>query len=172
MKKKIISKTYLREADKYQIKLYLDEDDYYVSVKKLVHVTDKFIINNGNTIAMDNGYYIVEIVPKCENYAMRVFLNDKKEVIEHYIDIIKESGIDPEYNIPYFIDLYLDITVLYNGDIRVIDENELQDAYNSSEITKAEYNQVIELKNKLINEIKTGTNKYMNLDITKYLEDF
>ena len=49
MKKKIISKTYLREADKYQIKLYLDEDDYYVSVKKLVHVTDKFIINNGKT---------------------------------------------------------------------------------------------------------------------------
>ena len=106
------------------------------------------------------------------NEALKMVLNDKKEVIEHYIDIIKESGLDPEYNIPYFIDLYLDITVLYNGDIRVIDENELQDAYNSSEITKAEYNQVIELKNKLINEIKTGTNKYMNLDITKYLEYF
>ena len=112
MKKKIISKTYLREADKYQIKFYLDEEDYYVSVKKLVHVTDKFIINNGNTIAMDNGYYIVEIIPKKEKYAMRIFLNDKKEVIEHYIDIIKESGLDSEYNIPYFIDLYLDITVL------------------------------------------------------------
>lgn len=172
MKKKIVSKTYLREADKYQIKLYLDEDDYYASVKKLVHVTDKFIINNGNTIAMDNGYYIVEIIPKYENYAVRIFLNDKKEVIEYYIDIIKESGLDPEYNIPYFIDLYLDITVLYNGDIHVIDQNELQDAYNSSEITKDEYNQVIELKNKLIQEIKNGTNKYMNLDITKYLEDF
>lgn len=172
MKKKIVSKTYLREADKYQIKLYLDEDDYYASVKKLVHVTDKFIINNGNTIAMDNGYYIVEIIPKYENYAVRIFLNDKKEVIEYYIDIIKESGLDPEYNIPYFIDLYLDITVLYNGDIHVIDQNELQDAYNSSEITKDEYNQVIELKDKLIQEIKNGTNKYMNLDITKYLEDF
>lgn len=172
MKKKIISKTYLREADRYQIKLYLDEDDYYVSVKKLVHVTDKFIINNGNTIAMDNGYYIVEVIPKHENYAMRVFLNDKKEVIEHYIDIIKESGLDAEYNIPYFIDLYLDITVLYNGDIHVIDEDELQDAYNSSEITREEYNKVIELKDKLIREIKTGTNKYMNLDINKYLEDF
>lgn len=172
MKKKIISKTYLREADKYQIKLYLDEDDYYVSVKKLVHVTDKFIINNGKTIAMDNGYYIVEIIPKHEHYAMRVFLNEKKEVIEHYIDIIKESGLDKEYNIPYFIDLYLDITVLYNGDIHVIDEDELLDAYNSSEITKDEYNEVLELKNKIINEIKTGTNKYMNLDISKYLEDF
>ena len=29
MKKKIISKTYLREADKYQIKFYLDEEDYH-----------------------------------------------------------------------------------------------------------------------------------------------
>ena len=103
---------------------------------------------------------------------MRIFLNDKKEVIEHYIDIIKESGLDSEYNIPYFIDLYLDITVLYNGTIHVIDEDELQDAYNSSEITKEEYDNVIKIKDILIEEIKNGTNKYMNLDITKYLEDF
>ncbi len=172
MKKKIISKTYLREADKYQIKLYLDEEEQYISVKKLIHMTDKFIINNGTVVAMDNGYYIVEIIPKYENYALRIFLNDKKEVVEYYIDIIKESGLDEEYNIPYFIDLYLDITVLYNGDIHVIDENELQDAYNSGELTKEEYNNIIKLKDKLINEIKTGTNKYMNMDITKYLEDF
>lgn len=172
MKKKIISKTYLREADKYQIKLYLDEEDYYVSVKKLVHVTDKFVINNGKTVAMDNGYYIVEIIPKNEKYALRIFLNENKELVEYYIDIIKESGLDEEYNIPYFIDLYLDITILYNGDIHIIDENELEDAYNNSEITREEFDQVIKIKNKLINEIKTGTNKYINLDISKYLEDF
>ena len=92
MKTKIITNTYLRDVDKHQIKLYLDEDDYYVSVKKLVHVTDKFIINNGNTIAMDNGYYIVEIIPKNEKYAMRVFLNDKKEAIM----LVPEISLTPQ----------------------------------------------------------------------------
>ena len=117
-------------------------------------------------------YYIVEIIPKNEKYAMRVFLNDKKEVIEYYIDIIKESGLDAEYNIPYFIDLYLDITVLYNDKINIIDEDELLDAYNTNIITKEEYEKVHQVKDKLIEEIKNKTNKYMNLNINKYLEDF
>ena len=172
MKKKIISKTYLRDVDKYQIKLFLDEDDYFVAVKKLIHVTNKFIINNGKTIAMDNGYYIVEVIPKNENYAMRVFLDDKKEIVEYYFDIIKESGLDEEYNIPYFIDLYLDITVLYNDKINVIDEDELLDAYSTNIITKEEYDKVLQVKDKLIEEKKNKTNKYMNLNINKYLEDF
>ena len=62
MKKKIITNTYLNEAVKHEIKLFLDEDDYYVSVKKLVQLTEKFIIRN-NVIAMDDGYYILEIIP-------------------------------------------------------------------------------------------------------------
>lgn len=33
MKRKIISNTYLRDVDKYQIKIYLDNDYYYLSVK-------------------------------------------------------------------------------------------------------------------------------------------
>lgn len=42
--KKIISNTYLRDIEKYQIKIFLDEEDYYVSVKKLISVREKFII--------------------------------------------------------------------------------------------------------------------------------
>ena len=34
MKKKIISNTYLRDIEKYQFKLYLDEDDYYIAKEK------------------------------------------------------------------------------------------------------------------------------------------
>jgi len=44
MKRKIITNTYLRDVSKHQIKLFLDEEDYYVSVKKLIQVDKKFII--------------------------------------------------------------------------------------------------------------------------------
>ena len=114
MKKKILSNTYLNEAQKYQIKFYLDEEDKYIIVKKLIKLSKLFIIKN-NVIAMDDGYYVIEFIPKNKNYALRLFLNDKKEVIEYYFDIIKESCIDKELKIPYFIDLYIDITIQKNG---------------------------------------------------------
>ena len=147
MKKKIITNTYLNEAIKHEIKLFLDEEDYFVSVKKLVHLSEKFIIRN-NVIAMDDGYYILEIIPKNDNYALRVFLNDKKEVIEYYFDIIKESGIDKEYKVPYFIDLYLDIT-LFKGQIGILDEEELETARIEKDITEEEYKLVLKNKRKI-----------------------
>ena len=172
MKKKIFSNTYLREAEKYQIKFYLDEDDYYVSVKKLVHLTDYFYINDGKVLGMGDGYYIMEIISKTENYALRIFFDDKKEVVEYYFDIIKSCGIDPESKIPYFYDLYLDVVMTPNGEPYVVDEDELDEALNNKDITKEEYDLAISIKDKIIEEIKNGTNKLLNINHQKYLEDF
>ena len=125
MKKKIITNTYLREAEQYTIKLFLNEDDYYISVKKLIHLSEKFIIRD-NVIAMDDGYYIMEIIPKKGDYALRLFIDKNKKIVEYYFDIIKESGMDGEYKVPYFVDLYLDITVLHTGRIDILDEDSIE----------------------------------------------
>ena len=172
MKKKVFSNTYLREADKYQIKFYLDEDDYYVSVKKLVHLTDNFYINNGKILGMAAGFYVMEIISKNDNYALRMFINDKKEIVEYYFDIIKSCGIDEESKIPYFYDLYLDVVMTPNGKPYVVDEDELEEALNNKDITKEEYDLAISTKDKLLEEINHGTNKLLNMDYQKYLEDF
>lgn len=169
MKKKLISNTYLRETTKYVFKLFMDNDEYYVSTKKLLEISEPFIINDGKTTAMDTNYYIVEVVPKNENYSMRVFINDKKEIVEYYFDIIKESGIDEETKIPYFLDLYLDIT-LFGDRIRILDEDELEKALEEKDITQEDYELVLKTKDKLINELKNKTNKYLLLDLNKYLD--
>jgi hypothetical protein len=171
MKKKLLSKTYLNEAEKYKIKFFLDEDDYYICVKKLIKISERFIINHG-IVAMDNGYYILEVVPKNENYAMRLFLNEKKEPIEYYFDIIKESGIDKDTKIPYFLDLYLDITVLINKEVHILDEDEFLYAYKTNDITSNDYMLAIKIKDKLLEEIDSNTNILMNMDYSKYLGDF
>lgn len=167
MKKKILTNTYLRDVSKYQIKLYLDEDDYYVSVKKLIKVEEKFIIND-NVCVMDDGYYVLEIVPKHENYAMRLFLDNNKKPLEYYFDICKNNGLHSETLVPCYDDLYLDITVL-DGKINILDKDELDEALEEKEITSEEYNLVMQVKDKLLEEIKNGTNKLMNLDYSKYL---
>ncbi len=172
MKKKILTNTYLREATKYQIKLFLDEEDLFISVKKLIHVTEPFVIKH-NTIAMNDGYYIIEILPKNEHYALRVFLDDKKNVIEYYFDIIKDSGIDEKYKVPYFNDLYLDITIFApTGEINILDEKELKKALKNNDITKEDYELVLETKNQLLSEIESGTNALLNMDLQKYLDHF
>ena len=168
MKKKIISNTYLRDIEKYQIKIFLDEDDYYISVKKLISVKEKFIIKENITV-MDNGYYIFEVVPKNENYAMRLFLDENKNPLEYYFDITKNNGLYE--NIPCYDDLYLDITYM-NGIINILDEDELIEAYKKNDITKEELELVYKTKEKLLKEIKNNTNKLMNMDYKKYLDNF
>lgn len=78
MKTKIIGNTYLRDIEKYELKMFFDDDDYIICVKKLVKCREKFIIKN-DLVVMDDGYYVFEVLPKGEDYAMRLFLDNKRE---------------------------------------------------------------------------------------------
>lgn len=167
MREKLISKTYLRDVNKYKLEIYYDKEDYYLSIKKILNIEKPFILENGLCL-IDNNYYIVEVLPKNENYAMRVYFNEKKERLEYYFDISLKNGLDEETRIPYYDDLYTDITVVQEN-IEVLDEEELQEALNMGKISKAEYNIANETRDKLLQSIKNKNNKYMNLDLERYL---
>lgn len=169
MKRKIISNTYLRDISKYQIKLYLDEEDYYIAVKKIIKADEKFIIKD-NFCVIDDNYYVFEVVPKCENYAMRIFFDDKKNPLEYYFDICKNNNLDSNYAVPYYDDLYLDITVdARNGEVKILDEDELNEALEIGDINDEDYALVMRIKEMLLEEINNGTNKLMNMDYNQYL---
>ena len=167
MREKLISKTYLRDVNRYKLEIYYDKEDYYLSIKKILNIEKPFILENGLCL-IDNNYYIVEVLPKNENYAMRVYFNEKKERLEYYFDISLKNGLDEETRIPYYDDLYTDITVVQEN-IEVLDEEELQEAFNMGKISKAEYNIANETRDKLIQSIKNKNNKYMNLILERYL---
>lgn len=167
MKRKFVSRTYLRDVSKYQIKMYYDEDNYYISVKKLIKVDEKFIINDGLCV-MDDNYYVFEVVPKVGNYAMRLFLDDKRNPLEYYFDIFKNSGIDKDTGVFYYDDLYLDITYCM-GKTNILDMDELDEALKEKDITEEDYNFAIKTKDKILDEIKNNTNQLMNIDYRKYL---
>ena len=58
--------------------------------------------------------------------------------MQYYIDVAKEYKID-DRGLPYFDDLYLDVVLLSSGKVYVLDEEELEDAYKSGDVTKEEY---------------------------------
>lgn len=168
MKKKLISKTFLKGVEKHKIQIYYNFEDYYLSVKKIIKIDNPFF-STDNICLIDNNYYIVEVIPKEENYCMRIFFNQDKERLLYYFDITLENGIDKDSNIPFYDDLYLDI-VLKNDNIEILDEDELLDALNNKLITKEQFDLAYRAMNSLIDSIKSKQNKYINLDLEKYLD--
>lgn len=169
MRKRLVTQKYLRDLIKYNLKVFVsDEKDYYVAVKELINIEAPFILSNG-LLLMDNGYFIVEVIPKYENYAMRVFFNEKKELVEHYFDISLGNGMDEETKLPYYNDAFLDVTIT-NGKIEMCDEDELDNAFSQGEITEKTYDFVKKIAEKLVKEINANTNKYVNMDLRGYLK--
>lgn len=168
MRRKMLSKTYLWDTTEYEIKFIISTNlDYYACIKNIKKVNKPFIISNGACL-IDNNYTIVEILPKNENYSMRVYLNEKKEILQYYFDISLENGIDKDSLIPYYDDLYLDITY-FDGEIKLLDYNELEEAFENKTITKNQFDLAQKSANKLIEELTNNINKYFNMDLKKEL---
>ena len=117
---------------------------------------------------MDDGYYIVEVVPHDENYGMRVYLDNNKKILQFYFDISLGNGVDEETKIPYYDDLFTDVTIT-DGEVAVLDEDELLEALNSGRISQEDFNLANRATEKLLEEIKNGTNEYMKMDFESLL---
>ena len=167
MRKKLISKTYLKGVNEYELKIYFNLEDCYISVKKILDITEPFILSSGLCV-IDKNYYIMEVIPKNENYSMRVFFNNKKERLEYYFDVSLENGLDEESKIPYYDDLYLDVTKTRDN-VEVLDEDELKEALDNNEISMVDFELANKVKDTLLEQINNKSNKYMNMDLEQYL---
>ncbi|EEL60617.2 DUF402 domain-containing protein [Bacillus toyonensis] len=85
-----------------------------------------------------NEYTWIQYFIKGKNFAITAMLDNKGNLVQYYIDVTKEYEID-DRGLPYFDDLYLDVVLLPNGKMYVLDEDELEDAYKNSDVTKEEY---------------------------------
>ncbi len=174
MKRKYLANTYLRGIDNYMLMQFEDDVlDCYTVIKKVNSIDKPYIsTHTGKDICLlKEGYYMVEYLPKSGNYEVRVFLNEKKEAVSYYIDVIDD--IDIEYGKGlYYDDLYLDITIdKINGDVvKVWDEDELQQALEENDITKEQYEKAYHILKDLLCEIASNSNIYVNNDHKTYIE--
>lgn len=131
------------------------------------NVSTPYILENGVCL-QDNNYKWLEFY----NYNAKVLLtamyNQNNEIIEWYFDIARSIG--KENDIPYEDDLYLDVLVTSKGEIILLDEDELKEAYERLEITKEEYDEAYKIANDLIKKVK-GNEKKLKQFTDKYLND-
>lgn len=164
MRKRLLTKKYLKDVNEYTLKIIRDKDAY-ICIKKIIKTESPFSISTGLCL-VNNGYSIVEILPMNENFCVRTFLNEKEEIIQKYIDISLGNGIDEETKIPYYDDIFLDI-IITNNEVYVDDRDELEQAYKNNEITEADYQKAKILCKQLLSQL--NTNKYINKNVREYL---
>ncbi len=121
-----------------------------------IDVKDKIIIPNGKSI-MDNDYRWLEFYDYFSKVKLTAIYDENNEIIEWYFDIAREIGKDN--GIPYEDDLYLDIVVTPSGDVILLDEDELKEAYNKREITREEFENAYKEAEQLMNKLKNNKNK-------------
>lgn len=144
------NKNILNREFKYK---YFEKDDFkgYISFLKLKEIEKNWYVpreGRDPDCIQAKDYVWLSIYPLDKNYGITAMFNDKLEIVEWYIDIINSSGI--EEDVPYIEDLYLDVVITNRGEIIILDEDELEDAYNSNDITKEQYNLAINQKDELI----------------------
>ena len=174
MKVKYLDETYLRDVTKYAIKTFENEEEYVV-FKHIIEVKKKYIETHTrrNRCLQDNGYFMIEYLPKYKNYIVRAFLDDKKEVLRYYIDIVGNVGIEKDSGRLYYEDLYLDVVddFLETGErIHLRDFTDLVQAQMDGKITKEQENKICLEVLKLIDEINNNSNKYMNINHKELVE--
>ena len=132
-----------------------------------IEVKEKFILPNG-VCTMDNNYKWIEFYDYNSKIKLTAIYNEKNKIVEWYFDIAREIGKENE--LPYEDDMYLDVVVTPNDKITLLDEDELQDAFNRMEISNLEYENAYKEAYKLIDRIKGKkdklhkfTNKYLKI---------
>ena len=119
----------------------------------------------------DNGYFWLLQYPENENYCLMSMYDDKKQIIQWYIDIHNGYIVGAD-GVPIYPDLYVDIAILNSGEILLLDEDELREALENGVINKDLFDlansEAKQIMNKVINnqfEIINTTDKYLELMI-------
>ena len=95
--------------------------------------------------------------------------DENNEIIEWYFDIAREIGKDN--GIPYEDDMYLDVVVTPSGDVILLDEDELKEAFDRKEMTKDEYDEAYKIAYDLMEKLKNNKDKLQEYT-DKYLMKF
>ena len=169
----MLKKRYLHRNDwnriiqrDYQV-LYFDDNDFkgFIALIKINEVTKPLITEylNKKICIVDNHYSWLQQLPLDRNFAITTMFDENGEIIQWYIDITYEDGVDNCE--PYMMDLFLDIIVLPTGEIIEKDKEELEEALQNNWITKKQYELAYQTFYCILNQIQEGTFKYFDLSL-------
>lgn len=96
----------------------------------------------------DKGFLYVQYFPPGEQHTVTTMFNAEGDIVQQYIDIVHSHGQDSD-GVPWYLDLYLDIVMLPTGEYCLVDENELQEAWEQKVISSVQVKMAYDETNRL-----------------------
>lgn len=112
----------------------------------------------------DEGYLWMQHFPKGEHFVITTMFDKQGKVVQWYIDVCKTQGLT-EQQVPWFDDLYLDVVVLPSGEVFLMDEDELEEAFKSGDISYKDVAMAKKTANRLLSMIRNGKFRYFTLSM-------
>ena len=136
----------------------IDEEDFKgdIYLNHFIKVVKPFEIYDG-VYLYDNEYKWLEFYDYESRIRLTAIYDENNKIVEWYFDIARSIG--KEDGIPYEDDMYLDVVIRPNGDIVLMDEDELKEAFDKKEMTKKEYDEAYKVANDLIEKLKNNKDK-------------
>lgn len=148
---------------------YIDDGEFrgFLSIIFIDKVREPLVLGESDNrlCIVDDGYIWIQYFPIELKYALTTMFNKEQEVVQWYFDICNGNKVN-DIGIPYYDDLYLDVVVLPSGEIILLDENELNDAFKNNMLSYILLCLSYYEAEKLIDNIKSG--KINLLKITKH----
>lgn len=154
-----------RLVEKETIHTTFDTDDFKgaVSLVKIKKVTSPLYVQyrHSEICIAGEGYIWLQHFPTNEHYSLTTMINAEGEIVQWYVDICLESGI--ENGVPWMDDLFLDIIILPTGEVIIKDVDELNEALSQGVIDEFLYQLAWSEKNKIELLITQGNFSILNL---------
>lgn len=119
----------------------------------------------------DKGYSWLQYYPKDAHYIITAMFDDRNEIVEWYIDVCKNQGVTDQ-GVPWFDDLYLDIVVLRNGEVFLLDQDELDDALSRRVITLRDYEMATQTAREVLHMIDAHVFPYFLMSLEHCRQGF
>jgi predicted RNA-binding protein associated with RNAse of E/G family len=87
---------------------------------------------------VDRGYFWMQLAPNGKKYWLTVMMDTAGNIISYYFDITDSNVLCIDGD-SYFYDLYLDVVLLPNGNLYLLDEDELKEALRQGEINHEQF---------------------------------
>ena len=134
-----------------------------VSLLQIQKVTHPLTVHyeSGDVLIADAGYSWLQIAFKEQFFWATVMYDSKGEFMQGYFDITAGNAFDDMEN-PKFQDMYLDLVLLGDGQIQVLDRDELEEALEQKEITEEQYQKTVNMGEELYCFLKDNWKDFLH----------
>ena len=113
---------------------------------------------SGKISVSAKGMTWLTLIPDDRKRCIGAYIKPDRHVSVWYVDVMEETGVD-EDGIVYYIDKYLDVILTPQGDVIVQDRDELDAAYESGELSDAQYEDAIKEGELILKELAADIDK-------------